>query len=140
MVFYVLSLYQKQGDNNIKLFDTMATINLKRGDFLKRIADIENNPNQWQYLGERPALVDFYAPWCGPCRMLMPVLDELAKEYAGKVDIYKVNVEDEQQLAEEFGIRSIPTLLFIPKQGLPQTRLGAMQKSQLREVFDRMAQ
>lgn len=139
-MFYVLSLYQKQGDNNIKLFDTMATINLKRGDFLKRIADIENNPNQWQYLGERPALVDFYAPWCGPCRMLMPVLDELAKEYAGKVDIYKVNVEDEQQLAEEFGIRSIPTLLFIPKQGLPQTRLGAMQKSQLREVFDRMAQ
>lgn len=140
MIFYVLSLYQKQGDNNIKLFDTMATINLKRGDFLKRIADIENNPNQWQYLGERPALVDFYAPWCGPCRMLMPVLDELAKEYAGKVDIYKVNIEDEQQLAEEFGIRSIPTLLFIPKQGLPQTRLGAMQKSQLREVFDRMAQ
>ena len=140
MIFYVLSLYQKQGDNNIKIFDTMATINLKRGDFLKRIADIENNPNQWQYLGERPALVDFYAPWCGPCRMLMPVLDELAKEYAGKVDIYKVNVEDEQQLAEEFGIRSIPTLLFIPKQGLPQTRLGAMQKSQLREVFDRMAQ
>ena len=140
MIFYVLSLYQKQRDNNIKLFDTMATINLKRGDFLKRIADIENNPNQWQYLGERPALVDFYAPWCGPCRMLMPVLDELAKEYAGKVDIYKVNVEDEQQLAEEFGIRSIPTLLFIPKQGLPQTRLGAMQKSQLREVFDRMAQ
>ena len=133
-------MYQKQGDNNIKLFDTMATINLKRGDFLKRIADIENNPNQWQYLGERPALVDFYAPWCGPCRMLMPVLDELAKEYAGKVDIYKVNIEDEQQLAEEFGIRSIPTLLFIPKQGLPQTRLGAMQKSQLREVFDRMAQ
>ena len=140
MIFYVLSLYQKQGDDNIKLFDTMATINLKRGDFLKRIADIENNPNQWQYLGERPALVDFYAPWCGPCRMLMPVLDELAKEYAGKVDIYKVNVQDEQQLAEEFGIRSIPTLLFIPKQGLPQTRLGAMQKSQLREVFDRMAQ
>lgn len=118
----------------------MATINLKRGDFLKRIADIENSPNQWKYLGERPALVDFYAPWCGPCRMLMPVLDELAKEYAGKVDIYKVNIEDEQQLAEEFGIRSIPTLLFIPKQGLPQTRLGAMQKSQLREVFDRMAQ
>ena len=89
---------------------------------------------------EKYLFVELFATWCGPCRMLMPVLDELAKEYAGKVDIYKVNVEDEQQLAEEFGIRSIPTLLFIPKQGLPQTRLGAMQKSQLREVFDRMAQ
>ena len=117
----------------------MATINLTRGEFLKRIADIENSPNQWKYLGSRPALVDFYAPWCGPCKSLLPKLDELAKEYEGKVDIYKVNVESEQQLADEFGIRSIPTLLFIPKEGLPQTRLGAMQKEQLREVFDRMA-
>ena len=116
----------------------MATINLTRGEFLTRIADIENSPTQWKYLGNRPALVDFYAPWCGPCKTLMPVLDQLAEEYAGKVDIYKVNVESEQQLADEFGIRSIPTLLFIPTEGLPQTRLGAMQRSQLREVFDRM--
>ena len=116
----------------------MATINLTRGEFLTRIADIENSPNQWKYLGNRPALVVFYAPWCGPCKTLMPILDELAEEYAGKVDIYKVNVESEQQLADEFGIRSIPTLLFIPTEGLPQTRLGAMQRSQLREVFDRM--
>lgn len=123
-----------------KTINTMATINLTRGDFLKRIADIENSPNQWKYLGSRPALVDFYAPWCGPCKSLLPRLDELAKEYEGKVDIYKVNVDSEQQLADEFGIRSIPTLLFIPKVGLPQTRLGAMQTAQLREVFDRMIQ
>ena len=116
----------------------MATINLTRGEFLTRIADIENSPTQWKYLGNRPALVDFYAPWCGPCKTLMPILDELAEVYAGKVDIYKVNVESEQQLADEFGIRSIPTLLFIPTEGLPQTRLGAMQRAQLREVFDRM--
>ena len=116
----------------------MATINLTRGEFLTRIADIENSPTQWKYLGNRPALVDFYAPWCGPCKTLMPVLDQLAEEYAGKVDIYKVNVESEQQLADEFGIRSIPTLLFIPTEGLPQTRLGVMQRAQLREVFDRM--
>ena len=116
----------------------MATINLTRGEFLTRIADIENSPTQWKYLGNRPALVDFYAPWCGPCKTLMPILDELAEEYAGKVDIYKVNVESEQQLADEFGIRSIPTLLFIPTEGLPQTCLGVMQRAQLREVFDRM--
>ena len=116
----------------------MATINLTRGEFLTRIADIENSPTQWKYLGNRPALVDFYAPWCGPCKTLMPILEELAEEYAGKVDIYKVNVESEQQLADEFGIRSSPTLLFIPTEGLPQTRLGAMQRAQLREVFDRM--
>jgi thioredoxin len=116
----------------------MATVNLTRGEFLTRIADIENSPTQWKYLGNRPALVDFYAPWCGPCKSLMPILEELAEEYAGKVDIYKVNVESEQQLADEFGIRSIPTLLFIPTEGLPQTRLGAMQRSQLREVLDRM--
>ncbi len=118
----------------------MATINLTRGEFLKRVADIENSPNQWKYLGSRPALVDFYAPWCGPCKALLPRLDELAKEYEGKVDIYKVNIENEQQLADDFGIRSIPTLLFIPKVGLPQTRLGAMQTAQFREVFDRMIQ
>ena len=116
----------------------MATINLTKGGFLRRVADYENNPREWKFLGSRPAVIDFYASWCGPCKMLSPVLDEIAEAYDGKVDIYKVNVESEQQLADEFGIRSIPTLLFIPTEGLPQTRLGAMQRSQLREVFDRM--
>ena len=128
----------QETDNTRKTITNMATINLTRGEFLKRVADIENSPNQWKYLGTRPALVDFYAPWCGPCKALLPRLDELAKEYEGRVDIYKVNIENEQQLADEFGIRSIPTLLFIPKVGLPQTRLGAMPTDQLREVFDRM--
>ena len=116
----------------------MATINLTKGGFLRRVMDLESNPGEWKFLGDKPALIDFYAPWCGPCKSLLPRLDELAKEYEGKVDIYKVNVESEQQLADEFGIRSIPTLLFIPTEGLPQTRLGAMQRAQLREVFDRM--
>ena len=114
----------------------MATINLTKGGFLKRVADYENNPQEWKFLGDKPALIDFYASWCGPCKALSPVLDELAKEYAGKVDVYKVNVDDEQQLAEAFGIRSIPTLYFIPMNGEPQRTMGAMSKDQLCKMLD----
>ena len=116
----------------------MATIHLTKGGFLRRVADIENSPNEFKFLGDKPALIDFYASWCNPCQMLAPVLEELSEEYAGKVDIYKVDVDDERDLADIFGIRSIPTLLFIPMEGSPKRTMGAMPKSQLKELLDSM--
>ena len=80
----------------------MTTIHLTKGGFLRKVANYLVHPGEWKFLGERPALIDFYAPWCGPCKSLSPVLDELAKEYAGRVDIYKVNVDDEPELASLF--------------------------------------
>ena len=116
----------------------MATINLTKGGFLRRVADFENSPNEWKFLGNKPALIDFFAPWCGPCKMLSPVLDELAEEYEGKIDIYKVNIDDEEELTEIFGIRSVPTLLFVPLQGDPKRAMGAMPKSEIRNILNRM--
>ena len=116
----------------------MATINLTKGGFLRRVADFESSPNEWKFLGTKPALIDFFAPWCGPCKMLSPVLDELAEEYEGTIDIYKVNIDDEEELAEVFGIRSVPTLLFVPLQGDPKRAMGAMPKSELRNILNKM--
>lgn len=111
----------------------MATINLTKGGFISRIADLENINKEWKFLGNKPALIDFYASWCGPCRALSPILEELSEEFAGRIDIYKVNVDEQEALAEAFGIRSIPTLYFIPMHGSPQRAMGAMTKEQLRE-------
>ena len=114
----------------------MATINLTKGGFERRVADLDNINHNWNFLGDKPALIDFYASWCGPCKALSPILEELSEEYAGKVDIYKVNVDEEEQLAEAFGIRSIPTLYFIPMKGQPQRAMGAMPKDRLKELLD----
>lgn len=114
----------------------MNTINLTKGGFLKRVADYENNPQEWKFLGDKPAVIDFYAAWCGPCKALAPVLEELAADYAGKVDIYKVNVDDEEELASLFKIRTIPTLLFIPMEGIPQMTSGALSKMQLQQIIN----
>lgn len=116
----------------------MATINLTKGGFLRKVYDYETNPNEWKFLGARPALIDFYASWCGPCKALAPVLDELSKEYDGRVDIYKVNVDDEEELAALFKVRSIPTLLFVPMNGNPQVSMGAMSKAELAKRLDEL--
>lgn len=121
---------------NHKFSETMNAKEITKADFLSAVVDYESNPSEWKYLGQRPCLVDFYAAWCGPCRMVAPVLEELAAEYEGRIDVYKVDTEKEQELAAAFGIRSIPSLLFCPKQGQPQMVQGAMPKPELKKMID----
>ena len=108
---------------------------LTKETFKTKIFNYESS-KEWKFEGERPAVVDFYADWCGPCKMVAPVLEELATEYKGKVDIYKVDTEAEQELAAMFGIRSIPSLLFIPKEGQPQMSMGALPKKAFVKAFN----
>ena len=117
---------------------TMGTIHLTKEEFLKKVVNYETNPNEWIYLGDKPCLIDFYADWCGPCKVVAPILEELAKEYDGQIYIYKIDTEKEQELAGAFGIRSIPSLLFVPMTGKPQMSLGAMPKNQLKEAIDKL--
>lgn len=114
----------------------MNVKNLNKIDFLKKIANYEINPNEWVYLGDKPALIDFYADWCGPCKAISPVLEELASEYENDIRIYKINTEEEIELAGLFGIRSIPSLLFIPLNESPQMAQGAASKSELKKAID----
>lgn len=104
-------------------------------EFKEKVFNYEQN-QEWKYQGDKPCIIDFYADWCAPCRMVAPILEELAKEYEGKIDIYKVDTEAEQELAAVFGIRSIPSLLFIPKKGQPQMALGALPKETFIRAID----
>lgn len=113
----------------------MATIKLNKEKFINEIFDYENN-KEWKYKGDVPALIDFYADWCGPCKMIAPALEELSEEYADEVKIYKVDTESEIELASVFGIRSIPSLLFIPVDGDPQMLNGALPKNSLEKVMN----
>jgi thioredoxin len=123
---------------NNKKKKVMKTIQLTQTDFLTKVADYQNNPQEWKYLGDKPAIIDFYADWCGPCKMIAPILEELAAEYDGQIYIYKVNTENEEELAAAFGIRSIPSLLFIPMGEAPQMAQGALPKNELKKVIDKV--
>jgi thioredoxin len=109
---------------------------LTKETFLEKVFDYENS-SEWSYRGELPAVIDFYADWCGPCKMVAPIIEELSREYEGKVSFYKVDTEAEQELAAAFGIQSIPSLLFIPKDGKPQMAAGALPKQTLQQVIDK---
>ena len=112
----------------------MATIHLTSEQFKKDIFDYTTE-KEWKYKGEIPAIIDFYANWCGPCKMVAPVLEELSNEYNGKLNIYKVDTEVEQELSAVFRIRSIPSILFIPKEDHPMLRAGALPKHMLEEII-----
>jgi thioredoxin len=100
---------------------------LTKETFREKVFDFEQNKD-WKFAGNLPCIIDFYADWCGPCKAVAPVLEELAEEYKGKIDIYKVDTEKEQELAAMFGIRSIPSILFCPADGKPQMAMGALPK------------
>ncbi|MFA5713020.1 MAG: thioredoxin, partial [Bacteroidales bacterium] len=111
------------------------TISIDKAQFIDRIFDYTQKQD-WSYKGDKPALVDFYADWCAPCKRLAPILEELAEEYKDKIYIFKVDTEKERELAAAFGIRSIPTLLFIPKGSDPQISAGAPPKEELVKIIE----
>ena len=114
----------------------MATIKLTAERFKKEIFDYTTE-TEWKYKGDVPAVIDFYADWCGPCKMIAPVLEELSDEYAGKVNIYKVDTEVEEEPSAIFRIRSIPSILFIPQEKQPIMQAGALPKKTLQEVINK---
>ena len=110
------------------------TEHLTKEKFLTKVFNYEKNKD-WKFEGELPCIIDFYADWCQPCKMVAPILEELSDEYKGKVNIYKVNTEQEQELAGAFGIRSIPSMLFVPQDGQPQMAAGALPKDALEKAM-----
>lgn len=125
-----------QEETNLNKTNMTKTIHLTKADFLTKVANYEKNPQTWEYLGDKPAIIDFYADWCGPCKMVAPILEQLAAEYEGQIYIYKVDTEAEQELAADFGIRSIPTLLFVPLNEAPQMAQGALPKDAFKQAID----
>jgi thioredoxin len=121
----------KKGNSNEKATVPAVTavtsnspVHITNDDFIKLIMDYRANPETWIYAGKKPCLVDFYADWCAPCRITSPILEELSKEYAGKINIYKVNIDKERELASLFNVQSIPTFLFCPMEGNPTISSG----------------
>ena len=111
--------------------------NLITESFKEKIFNYEVN-EEWKFEGDKPTIIDFYADWCGPCKMVAPILEELSAEYGGKVNFYKVNTETEQELATTFGIKSIPSLLFIPLGEQPQMSMGAMTKEGFKDAIKQL--
>ena len=113
----------------------MATKKLTTPEFIESVFDYTKE-KEWKFKGSKPAIIDFYADWCAPCKMVAPILEQLSEEYKGKIDIYKVNTEQERELSSVFGIMSIPSFLFIPMEGMPSLEPGAFPKQAFKEIIE----
>ena len=122
--------------DTIKANNELATKYLSTEDFKKKIMNYDEHPQEWVFEGNRPAIIDFYATWCGPCKMTAPIIERLARKYKGQIDFYKVDIDQERELAQIFGIRSIPTFLFIPMKGQPTAQMGAMQLADFEDIIE----
>lgn len=107
--------------------------NLTKDTFTEKVSNIDSG--EFNFKGDKPAVIDFWANWCQPCKMVSPILEELGEEFSGKIDVYKINVDEEQDLAMAFGIQSIPSFLFVPTEGQPQMAMGALPKDTLKQAF-----
>ncbi len=129
-----------QSDNKTQSEETNIvegkTIHMNKDMFIERVMDFQANKEEWNYIGDKPAIIDFYADWCKPCKLIAPIMDELAEEYKGQIYIYKVDTQVERELASVFGIRSIPAVLFIPMEGQPQMSTGALPKETFKSAID----
>ena len=108
-------------------------IHLTKAEFLKKVYDYEKSPDEWVYNGDKPCIIDFYADWCRPCKIVGPIMTDLAEKYNSQITVYKINIDEERELAQFFGISSIPTVLFCPMNGKPQMTQGALPK----ETFEK---
>lgn len=129
-LFFVNCKSESPAVANGKSASGSEVVQLTNETFKKIVFNYDLN-KEWKYEGSKPAIIDFYADWCGPCRQLSPLVDEIAKEYAGKIVVYKVDTEKEKILAQRLGITGLPTLLFIPANGKPQMSMGAIPKEML---------
>ena len=113
-----------------------GSVKLTKETFLKNVWDYQNSPQEWKYKGDKPAIIDFYADWCGPCKIASPILEEISQEYAGKIHVYKIDTQTERELASVFGIQGIPAFLYIPQNGKPTMMSGiGRTKEGTKEMF-----
>ncbi len=141
-VFTLQTSYSSRAENNSNTSTTTPaeaggeTVKLNKAKFLQEVWDYEASPKEWKYKGDKPAMIDFYADWCGPCKTAAPILEELSVEYSGKIVIYKVDTQVERELASVFGVSGIPAFLYIPMKGKPQMTSGiARSKADTKKMF-----
>jgi thioredoxin 1 len=123
-------------NSSVKTTGTNGSEKLTKALFVEKVWDFTKSPNDWKYLGNKPAIIDFYADWCGPCKIASPILDEVGEEYAGKIQVYKINTDQERELAQVFGITGIPAFLYIPASGKPVMMSGiGRSKEETKKMF-----
>jgi len=125
----------EQNTASVAPTDHEGVIQMTKAIFLEKVYDFEKNPKKWSYKGDKPCIIDFYADWCRPCKMVAPVMAEFAEKYKGKITVYKVNIDQEKDLAQFFGVHSIPTVFFCPVNADPQMTQGALEKNEFESII-----